>query len=349
MHKANNFDFLRLLFASFVIISHAYPLSGVKECDLLCQVSDGKLSFSGIGVNGFFIISGYLIFQSLERSKGLIDYFWKRLLRLFPALFVVLTATVLLAPVVYNDPLPYLKNKAVYTYIPRNLSLYNVQFGIKGVFENNPEKSAINGSLWTIPYEFTMYILLSFLYFFNNKRVIKFLLLVTFLLLVSINVFFASYLGKYYFHISSKFIFYLGAFFAAGSLLAAVNFEKIKYIKIITISSAAILILSCLFHASIAVTEFFIDPLLIIGFGSSSAPVIKNIGKKIGDLSYGVYIYGFPVQQTLAYYFKFGHIQLMAYGLIISYILAYFSWHLVEARALKHKNIYVLLPSLAGT
>ena len=69
-NKINNFDFLRLIFASFVIITHSYPLSGIKECDLMCQISNGQISFSYIGVRGFFVISGYLITSRYMVSSG---------------------------------------------------------------------------------------------------------------------------------------------------------------------------------------------------------------------------------------------------------------------------------------
>ena len=74
-------------------------------------------------------------------------------------------------------------------------------------------------------------------------------------------------------------------------------------------------------------------------FGLNPIPFIYNIGEKIGDLSYGIYIYGFPVQQTLMYYFKLNYLELMVYSLIISYIFAYFSWHLIEKNALRLKKL----------
>lgn len=92
MYK-NNFDFLRLIFASLVIVTHSYALLGLVENDLFMQISQ-VYPFSYIAVRGFFVISGYLIFQSLIRSGSLISYFWNRFLRLFPALIVVLFLTV---------------------------------------------------------------------------------------------------------------------------------------------------------------------------------------------------------------------------------------------------------------
>jgi peptidoglycan/LPS O-acetylase OafA/YrhL len=109
----NNFDFLRLLFASFVIITHSYALSGNKECDLLCQYTNGQVSFSYLGVRGFFVISGYLVFQSLKRSRNIFDYSIKRILRLYPALILMLILTILFVPFVYESAIPYFKNKSI--------------------------------------------------------------------------------------------------------------------------------------------------------------------------------------------------------------------------------------------
>ena len=106
--KNNNFDFLRFLFALFVVISHAYALSGTtEEHSGVNWLSNGQLSFSQIGFSGFFIISGYFIFQSLQRSKSLSEYYKKRFLRLFPALAVVLLLSLFLVLFVYTNWLPF--------------------------------------------------------------------------------------------------------------------------------------------------------------------------------------------------------------------------------------------------
>ena len=81
MHK-NNFDFLRLLFAIFVVITHSYSLSRIDENGLIAQLTGGQTSFSYLGVAGFFIISGYLIFQSMLRSSSL-ELFQKKIFATF--------------------------------------------------------------------------------------------------------------------------------------------------------------------------------------------------------------------------------------------------------------------------
>lgn len=151
---STNFDFIRLLLASFVLISHSFPLTGEKE--ILNILTNNQLEFGGLSVNLFFVLSGYFIFISVQKSKSFKNFVWKRILRLF--------------------------------------------------------------------------------------------------------------------------------------------------------------------HT------------LIIQIGLLTTPILTNIYKRIGDISYGVYIYGFIIQQSFMNYFNFNPYYLMSYSLIITSIFAYFSWHLVEKK-----------------
>jgi peptidoglycan/LPS O-acetylase OafA/YrhL len=338
-HRKNNFDFLRLVFATFVIITHSYPLSGMLDCDFLCKITNNQVNFSYLGVKGFFIISGYLIFQSLERSKNILDYFWKRILRLFPALIIVLILTIILVPFIYHSEIPIYKNKSYLTYIPNNLILYKTQYTINGVFENNPYKSVINGSLWTIPYEFTMYALLSlFILFKKKKTIIKILLSLLLILLMITNLFFSTKLFGYNSIIKLDLVIDLGVFFMAGSFLAAFNFDKIyKQKSILLILS--ILLITSLYLNIFEYTRYILLPLIVILFALNPIPYFCDIGKKIGDLSYGIYIYGFITQQILMHFFKLNYIELMIYSILISSLLGYLSWHIIEKQALKYKKL----------
>ncbi len=342
--RKNNFDFLRLIFASFVIITHSYPLSGSIEYDLIGQLTNGQYSFSYIGVKGFFVISGYLIFQSLLRSKNIVNYYKKRLLRLYPALFVVLLLTLILAPIVYEGNYSIFNNKSFWTYLPNNLLFYKLQYSIDGIFENNKFKSGINGSLWTIRFEFTLYVIISFLIIFKkNKRLLKvalillfFLFFVSYVVIYEQIIYYIESIGKIKIFDGVKNLLDLGLFFIGGSVLAAFDFEKIKSKERILILIFIFLLLSFYFDI-LYFTIYFCFPILIIVLGLYPIPYLYKIGHKIGDLSYGIYIYGFPVQQTLMYYYKLTTIELMIYSMIISYIFAYFSWHVVEKKALKLK------------
>lgn len=338
MTKNNNFDFLRFLFALLVVVSHAYPLSGGNESSQwIYKITNGQIVLAQIGLSGFFIISGYFIFQSLVRSKSLSYYFKKRLLRLFPALFVVLLLTIILAPFVYQEIVPFFKNISVYTYLPYNLSLYGFQSSIKGIFDTNAYH-AINGSLWTIRYEFSLYVALSFLFFFRKqKRIVSIILLIGFSVFILLYTFYLnSFGGSSLFGLQGIHLLNLGAFFIGGSLLASLQFEKIKYKVLILALSVLILLLSLYFNFYDSV-KHFIFPIVVLLIGFIPLPFMRTFGR-FGDMSYGIYIYSFPIQQTLMYFFKMSTYSLLIYSVLLSVVFGFLSWHLIEKRALKYKN-----------
>ncbi|GAA4883827.1 acyltransferase [Flaviramulus aquimarinus] len=340
MTKNNNFDFLRFLFAIFVVISHAYPLSGDHESSQwIYKITDGQIVLARFGLDGFFIISGFFIFQSLQRSNTLLSYYKKRFLRLFPALFIVLVISTLLLPAVYRGVTPILENPQVYSYLPNNLSLYNFQAVIKGVFDDNPYHS-INGSLWTIRYEFSLYIALSLLYFFKENEIVKkALILMCFICFIVLYDFFLSrFAGSSVFGMIGYEILDLGTFFVCGSLLAAFKFEK--HIQKWMLPLAILLVIISIKYDFYSVSKHFLLPIIILIIGFTQLPFFSTFGK-IGDMSYGIYIYSFPIQQALVYFYKLNVYELMFWSLIISIAFGYLSWHLVEKRALKYKNISI--------
>ncbi|MGN7863825.1 acyltransferase family protein [Chryseobacterium sp. 22458] len=338
--RINNFDFLRFIFASFVIISHSYGLSGAAEGDVLSRLTNGQMGFSYVGVHGFFIISGYLILNSLMRCKDLTDYYWKRLLRLYPALIVVLILTVLLAPFVYESTVPYWKNTSVYTYIPQNLTLFFRQKGIDGVFENNPYKSSINGSLWTICYEFSMYVMVSLLFFIRTKSFVKIIVALLFVSSYTLSVFNPDFLYGLFVRVGlgSGSFYNLMCFFTAGMLLTYLKTDNKKMVNTL-ITLAFIVLVASLYLQVFRYTCYLTLPVLVILIGSKSTLYINKLGDVIGDISYGIYIYSFPIQQALMYFFKLDSIPLMIFSTILSFIMGYISWHLIEKKALKHKDL----------
>ena len=336
--RRNNFDFLRLFFASLVIISHSFPLAGCKEFFEI--FTNNQISLGEFSVDCFFIMSGYLIFQSLERSKTLASYLWKRVLRLYPALFVLLVITLCIIPIVYQGNNIF-QESSYWTYLPNGISLYRIQYEITGVFETNPYKKAINGSLWSLSYEFTLYILLMFLFpFRTNKKCTRILLTIAFIIAFFLLQFRPFFLNRFfgYIMLSSTLMYKLSVFFFAGSILSL--FDLKKYNTLVTrVIIAFSLVLSVIFSCYNIVSPILL-PLLVLMLAKIHTAPLHIIEKKFGDISYGVYIYGFFVQQILMNYFNLSPLILMIISLIITYILAYNSWHLIEKRSLKYKNLF---------
>jgi peptidoglycan/LPS O-acetylase OafA/YrhL len=335
--ERNNFNFLRLLFALFVVITHAYPLSAAPTGDYLDQITHGQLTFSFIGLSGFFIISGYCVYQSLERSTSLIMYFWKRILRIFPALFVLLFLTVLLAPFVYDSGIEsYLSNKSVWTYLPSNMTLFHQQPMISGVFTHNPYNPAINGSLWSLMYEFAFYIFLSVLIFIPIRRRLLIVSVVLSLLIVG-SIFFNKELSVWSYILEAHLVLEFAPFFFFGALLAIMPALSARKQNVVLICLVCLLFISIYTNVFYYVRYLTLPPTIVL-MGLRVVPALISFINKLGDISYGIYIYSFPIQQTLMYYCKFNALELMVSSLILSCIAGYLSWHLVEKKCLKYKE-----------
>lgn len=345
MHK-NNFDFLRLIFALLVVVHHSFPLSGASEQDALFYATHGLLSFSYIGVRGFFVISGFLIFPSLMRSKNLVDYFVKRVLRIYPGLFVVLAVTLFFCIFLYEgNILSFFKIKETYTYIPINLTLIKLQNYIPGVFGSNVFPRAINGSLWTIVYEFTLYCTIAFFIFFKNKTILfQRILLVAFIILFLVIRIFQDRIGTVHIGTLSLTMFaHNGIYFYVGALLSTFNLQNIKYKLHILLTCSLVWIL-LLGNTNFELIQYFFFPVIVLFFGTYSTKYLNSIGEKIGDLSYGVYIYGFPIQQTLMHFFALSCLQLTLLATPIILVFAWVSWHFVEKITLNNKSkVYAFL------
>lgn len=333
----NNFNFLRFLFALMVVVSHSYPLSGSNEREQwIHQITDRQLNWASIGLNGFFIISGYFIFQSLQRSVSLTDYFKKRLLRIFPALVVMLLLVLLIVPFLYTGHGSLFLEKEYYTFLPNNLSLYGFQSIIKGVFDTN-YYHAINGSLWTIRYEFSLYVALAVLFYFRNReKLIATILFMVFVIMYLVFIFFIQRVaGSKIFNLQGYHLFNLGTFFVAGSVLASLDFEK--YINKSILFGLIVVAVIAIYFQSYDLVKHIVLPIIILTIGFIPIPFFSSFDK-FGDMSYGIYIYSFPVQQTLVYLFHLKVYMLILVSLFVSIALGYLSWHLIEKRALKLKQ-----------
>ena len=339
--QANNFDLLRILFAWFVIVSHSYVLNGNGPTDPLFEMTQQTFLFSFIGVKGFFIISGYLIFKSMVVSNSIFEYLVKRVLRIFPALAVVLLVTLAAVYFIYPSNIPpFFTNKEVYAYFLGNVILFKPHFFISGIFSGLPS-SAINGSLWTIEYEFFFYVfILLFFYFRSNKKILKALLVIVVALFLMVRLAFYDWTVQTHFFIPLEPLFDLGPYFLMGSLLSCFDFDKMPAKNAIAAVLSMALIASVYFKIGHTVVYFTL-PFLVIYAGKQTSKLATWVHSAIGDPSYGIYLYAFPLQQLLIYWYRPSTLVLFIASTIGAFVFGYLSWIFIEKKALALKQYFL--------
>lgn len=331
MARLNNYDFLRIVAAISVIVSHQFALFGLPEPLVLTYQTLG-----GFGVLVFFSISGYLIGQSWSSDPHLGRFAARRMLRIWPALIcVVLVCLFIVGPIFTSDPLSdYFASHVTWSYL-KNL-IFVFQPFLPGVFSNSPVAYVPNGVYWTLPLEVACYGLVAVLGIFGVMR--SGWLLATLVGLV-------SYWYYIYYDAQAKILgggerYYLvqyGTFFFYGALLAKFKpwwiDRKLGCVTIILFSGAL------LYLCGAKLLAIFVTlPFLINAFGEISTPVINRFGR-YGDPSYGLYIYAFPVQQIVLSllgrdgFFAEKLLLVIAISLCISLV----SWRFLEKPALRLK------------
>ena len=156
--RDNNLNLIRMIAATSVLVSHAWPIALGPSSVQPLEASLG-MTLGAVSVWVFFAISGFLIARSYDRAARIADWTAARAMRLFPGLAVVLILTALaMGPATTVLPLgAYAANPATLLYVPRNVTLISVQYGLPGVFVDHPLPGAINGSLWTLFHEVVCY------------------------------------------------------------------------------------------------------------------------------------------------------------------------------------------------
>ena len=341
---ANNFDIIRILFAWLVIISHAYILSGSTNCDWICEATNHYINFSYFGVKGFITISGFLIFKSLERSPNPFDYLWKRIIRIYPGLIVVLGLSIIMAYFIYQPGNRYFKfNTEAINYFLNNLSLYHNQWRIHGVFDNNPN-TAINGSLWTMGFEFFFYLVLLLLFPIRQyKNILAPIILIAIVILLYGNLYHINFLRTVEFKLRVDLIFELGTYFLIGSFWGLLDWNNLKY-------ENYLFGFSCIGMAIVIAMKLnpiwlsLAWPYIVLYIGQRTSKLAGWVHKNIEDPSFGIYLYAFPVQQLIIYFFKPSVFMLLWSSTIVSFILGICSWKWFEKKVLKLKNLFAFGP-----
>jgi peptidoglycan/LPS O-acetylase OafA/YrhL len=353
--KRNSLNFLRLVLVSSVIFTHASQLSNPASEGILHKTTLGTPA-----LYGFFGISGFLIAGSAQQN-GLIAYFWKRFLRIFPAFWVCLILTAFVFGLIgwfhsgghfgCGVSCYFTESDGPLGYIFKNSQLWIRQPGIAGTLTGNALPQLWNGSLWSLYFEFLCYTLLavaSVAGLLRRRAVIAVLTVALWvaLLVVTANPKLNGQFNAFHYWVWMRML-ELFPVFLAGSCVYLYR-DKIPDSGRLALLSVGVFVaisampighnvpaytLTSVDPASI----FVVYPLIYLGIHLP----FQKIGAK-NDYSYGLYIYGFPIQQLLVLFgvAAWGYIALCFMSLACTIPLAVLSWWLLEKHALRLKNSY---------
>jgi peptidoglycan/LPS O-acetylase OafA/YrhL len=338
----NNFDLLRLLFAGTVCLVHAHDLSGFQQLRPIADVLS-----SAVAVKAFFVVSGFLIFMSFERSSSLASYVSKRVRRIYPAYFtVVMLCAAGLAAVSTKNIGDYF-SYAWLKYVLANLAFLNfLQPTLPGVFDSN-KLPTVNGALWTLKIEAMFYLAVPvFVFLFRRFSRLGMLALV-----YCLSVAYAGLLALAAQRTGSAIYAELGrqlpgqlSYFMAGAFLYYFLPLFERRVGYFLAAAVAVLLANMLFP--LPILEPFALATVVVFFGLFL--YLGNFGK-YGDFSYGVYILHFPVIQLLLHS---GWFREKPWYFLTAVILATTGgaiamWHLVEKRFLFRSSHYIATSSSA--
>jgi peptidoglycan/LPS O-acetylase OafA/YrhL len=179
-NRPAGFDYMRLILASAVILTHSFMVTGTSAQAVALWYSDYRAVF-GLILPMFFALSGFLVAGSLERNKSLVSFLGLRAIRLVPALALEVTLSALiLGPLLTTMQLHDYFISPLFSHYFLNI-IGDIHYHLPGLFNKNPVGSKVNSQLWTIPFELLCYISLAFIAFLGiaARRNMLALLLIT--------------------------------------------------------------------------------------------------------------------------------------------------------------------------
>lgn len=319
--RSNNFDLLRLTFASMVVLYHCYDLSGEPVLRWIPIVCSAKLA-----VEGFFVMSGCLIVASYETSSSFMHYIGKRARRILPAYWAALAFTLLIG--FFFTSLPkavFLKSVDTWKYAFSNITFLNfIHPTLPGLFTNNPVMDSVNGSLWTIKIEVMFYFFAPLLVYLCRRwgrwQTLS-------------GVFLFSLIYKsacerlHHDSLALQLPAQLG-FFSIGAFIYYYYPWFAKHGRSFWIGALSS-------YVAYLFTDWTFFRVIGISFLVMCVGLLFPIRKgqiKAGDFSYGVYVFHFPIVQIFLAVGIFHNHPLFSIGsvAVIVACLSFASWHLVE-------------------
>ena len=345
---ANNFDVLRFLFASLVVFSHSYPLGEGHELREPLRKLTGQTTLGGLSVYCFFIISGFLIAASWERRKTVGQFLKKRVLRIYPGFIIANAVGVFLVAPMAADSAIGNALVSLQQFAWDCMRLQGTQLS-DTLFSQN-HLHAVNGSIWSIAYEFWCYIgviILGLMPLFHRRSFV----LGLFVASLAVAFIFPTYhlewfgggiLGK---------IFGYPFFWALllPNYLAGV--VAWRYRDKLVVSDRVAMMSAIALAVSIPVANSWSVMFPVCGaylvLWAAFHPLFRLHGfSKYGDFSYGMYLYAFPIQQLLVMHNSgsMNPYALFALAWPLSILAGMLSWYVVErpflrrARSMKNKS-----------
>jgi peptidoglycan/LPS O-acetylase OafA/YrhL len=333
----DNFTLLRLALALAVVVSHAASVGTGRHTDEPLYALTGY-TLGEHGVNGFFAVSGFLVAMSWERRGGALPFAMARILRVYPGLIAaaLVTALVIGGAMTTRPLAAYLGAGETWRMIWQTITVFKSASILPGVFEGNPLRWPIS-TVWTLRYELMCYAgLLAYGVLGGFRRPALMLAGAALAALALVVLGFRGEIPK-----GPETSLRLPLIFFCGSLMWLYR-DRIPVTPLIV---AAVLVELPL--AALAFPPLY-KPLLFVGSAYiflwiAIAPGLSHPRlEPPGDISYGVYLYGWPVQQTLQALFpaQSGWTMLPA-ALALTCILAALSWVFVEKPALRFKSRFM--------
>lgn len=336
--RDNNLDALRLIAASLVIVDHAVPIAHGGEHHSF----NGVLGFTlgNLAVSAFFAMSGFLIAKSWLDDPDVWRFFVKRALRLMPALIVAalfgaFVIGLLTTSLSTSDYLGHIRTRE---FVVNNSLVFPIQYGLPGVFEGNPYPYAVNGSLWSLPVEVMAYAMVLGLGILGilKRRSWTFVIFLA-VLFVHLRLPGSRFLGEgVWFYMPVIQLWELLAIFLVGTLA---YLYRDKIVLSPTVALGLVGLMAVTLKTSMAPAVYLVTvPYVLLTVGYMTIPWLRRLTAH-GDVSYGIYIYAFPIQQLI------GHIRpgtnpwlSVVIAFPITYVLAFISWRLIEKPALGLKK-----------
>jgi peptidoglycan/LPS O-acetylase OafA/YrhL len=355
--RDNNFNLIRLIAALSVLVTHSFAIATGDPRNEPLRALLG-MTIGDFAVDAFFVTSGFLVTASLATRQSALDFVCARVLRIYPALLVMLALTVLVAgPLLSTLPAAeFLTHRSTLRYLAKCATLiFDVDYRLPGLFDHNPYK-AVNGSLWSMPWELRMYVLLLAMWVAARLALRRPSPAWAGAVLLVLGVSASSLMVLHF----------KGSAHAIPVRLLFMFFTGASYYllrgRVVLSGRWMALAVGALLAASLQREAFFVVYCVVTGYCLlwlayvPSGPLRRF--NRLGDYSYGTYIYAFPIQQITA----MGIPGISPGAMIVvagaaTLIMAVGSWHLIEARALKLKSAlgrsaryraFAAWPSFAG-